>query len=247
MVAALDAPAGIYNVVDDEPLTRRDHFDALAAALGVERAPRSAPAVARKVGGGKTELLARSQRVIERAVQGRRPDGRRVPERPRGLAGRRGRDRRAGSEQMRDRVVRVLLVLLAASSGLIGLWAAFAPRSFYDDFPGGGRHWVAADGPYNEHLVRDVGGLYVAMTVVAIVAAIVLRRGRSSGLPPWRRWRSRSPTSRTTPRTPAPTRRATRRRCSSRWDWPWCCPSSFLSWSAVLRTVNYDKNGGQSG
>ena len=75
---------------------------------------------------------------------------------------------------MRDRVVRVLLVLMAASSGLIGLWALLAPRSFYDDFPGGGRHWVSADGPYNEHLVRDVGGLYVAVTVVAVAAAIVL-------------------------------------------------------------------------
>ena len=77
---------------------------------------------------------------------------------------------------MRDRVVRVLLALMAASSGLIGLWALLAPRSFYDDFPGSGRHWVSADGPYNEHLVRDVGGLYVAMTVVAVVAAIVLTR-----------------------------------------------------------------------
>jgi 2-alkyl-3-oxoalkanoate reductase len=62
VVAAMDAVSGIYNVVDDEPLTRKDHFDALARALGV-RAPRFAPAVARKVGGAKTEMLARSQRV----------------------------------------------------------------------------------------------------------------------------------------------------------------------------------------
>ena len=78
---------------------------------------------------------------------------------------------------MRDRVVRVLLALMAASSGIIGLWALLAPRSFYDDFPGGGRHWVSADGPYNEHLVRDVGGLNLALTVVAVVAAIVLVAG----------------------------------------------------------------------
>ena len=62
VVAALGAASGVYNVVDDEPLTRKDHFDALARALGV-RAPRFAPAVARKVGGSKTEMLARSQRV----------------------------------------------------------------------------------------------------------------------------------------------------------------------------------------
>ena len=62
VVAALGAAAGVYNVADDEPLTRRDHFDALARALGV-RALRFAPAVARKVGGSKSEMLARSQRV----------------------------------------------------------------------------------------------------------------------------------------------------------------------------------------
>jgi hypothetical protein len=76
----------------------------------------------------------------------------------------------------RPAIVRVLLIVMAASSGLIGLWAQLAPRSFYDDFPGGGRHWVSADGPYNEHLVRDVGGLNLALTVVAVVAAIVLVR-----------------------------------------------------------------------
>ena len=77
---------------------------------------------------------------------------------------------------MRDRVLRVLLAFMAISSGFIGLWALLAPRSFYDDFPGAGRHWVSADGPYNEHLVRDVGGLNLALTVVVVVAAIALVR-----------------------------------------------------------------------
>jgi hypothetical protein len=77
---------------------------------------------------------------------------------------------------MRDRVVRVLLALMAVSSGFVGAWALLAPRSFYEDFPGGGRHWVSADGPYNEHLVRDVGGLNLALTVVVVVAAIALGR-----------------------------------------------------------------------
>jgi hypothetical protein len=31
-------------------------------------------------------------------------------------------------------------------------------------------HWVAADGPYNEHLVRDVGGLYLALLVLSVSA-----------------------------------------------------------------------------
>ena len=34
VVAALGVPAGIYNVVDDEPLTKRDFAAALAAAAG---------------------------------------------------------------------------------------------------------------------------------------------------------------------------------------------------------------------
>jgi nucleoside-diphosphate-sugar epimerase len=62
VVAALQAPAGVFNVVDDEPLTRRDHFAALANALGVRKV-RLLPAVASKLGGSKTETLARSQRV----------------------------------------------------------------------------------------------------------------------------------------------------------------------------------------
>jgi hypothetical protein len=73
---------------------------------------------------------------------------------------------------MPERLERVLLAALAASAALVGAWAQFAPRSFYDDFPGGGRHWVAMDGPYNEHLVRDVGGLNLALAFVAVVALV---------------------------------------------------------------------------
>lgn len=54
--------------------------------------------------------------------------------------------------------------------------AQFAPRSFYDDFPGFGRAWVSVDGPYNEHLVRDVGGLYLALSVLLVAAMITLSR-----------------------------------------------------------------------
>ncbi len=74
------------------------------------------------------------------------------------------------------RVVRVALGILALIGIQVGLWAAFAPRSFYDDFPGSGRVWVAVDGPYNEHLVRDVGALNLALAVVAIVAFVTLTR-----------------------------------------------------------------------
>ncbi|CAN5559336.1 hypothetical protein BH24ACT21_BH24ACT21_10240 [soil metagenome] len=53
----------------------------------------------------------------------------------------------------------------------------FLPRSFYDDFPVAGRHWVSSLPPYNEHLVRDVGALNLALGVLLAAAAILLGRG----------------------------------------------------------------------
>ncbi|HEY5013944.1 MAG TPA: hypothetical protein VIK61_14760 [Acidimicrobiia bacterium] len=72
--------------------------------------------------------------------------------------------------------LRVLLGVLAASATTVGAWAAFAPRSFYDDFPGLGQTWVAVDGPYNEHLVRDVGSLNLALALVTVCALLTLAR-----------------------------------------------------------------------
>jgi hypothetical protein len=77
---------------------------------------------------------------------------------------------------MTERVIRPMLVALAVVGVVTGLWAAFAPRGFYDDFPGGGRSWVSADGPYNEHLVRDFGALNLALAAVTIVALVTLAR-----------------------------------------------------------------------
>ena len=67
---------------------------------------------------------------------------------------------------------RIGLVILALSSGPIGVWATLAPRSFYDDFPGMGREWVKLDGPYNHHLVTDFGSLNLALTAVTLAALI---------------------------------------------------------------------------
>lgn len=71
---------------------------------------------------------------------------------------------------------RIALGYVALVAAQIGIWAQFAPRSFYDDFPGLGRAWVRVDGPYNEHLVRDVGGLYLALTVLVVAAIVTLSR-----------------------------------------------------------------------
>ena len=35
---------------------------------------------------------------------------------------------------------------------------------------------MSVDGPYNEHLVRDVGGLYLALGVLIVAAAVTLSR-----------------------------------------------------------------------
>jgi hypothetical protein len=65
---------------------------------------------------------------------------------------------------------RWVIALLAVSAAVVGVWAAVFPWSFYTGFPAPGRHWVSALGPYNEHLVRDVGGLYLALLVLSVWA-----------------------------------------------------------------------------
>ena len=65
VVASLSAPAGLYNVGDDEPVTRREFFATLAGVLGV-RPPFIAPAGLAKLGGAKAAVLTRSQRVSNR-------------------------------------------------------------------------------------------------------------------------------------------------------------------------------------
>ena len=71
---------------------------------------------------------------------------------------------------------RLALAYLAISGLFVGVWASVAPRSFFSDFPGLGHMWTASDGLYNEHLVRDVGDLNLALVVVTIAACIWLSR-----------------------------------------------------------------------
>ena len=73
---------------------------------------------------------------------------------------------------MTTSVRRVLLVVTSLIGTAVGVWAAFLPREFYDSFPGVGLGpWVAVDGPYNEHLVRDVGALYLGFAIAGFYAA----------------------------------------------------------------------------
>jgi nucleoside-diphosphate-sugar epimerase len=62
VVAALDIPAGTYNVCDDTPVTRREWVDVLADAVGA-RHPGLMPAWLAALGGKSLEFLSRSQRM----------------------------------------------------------------------------------------------------------------------------------------------------------------------------------------
>jgi nucleoside-diphosphate-sugar epimerase len=62
VVAALDVPAGTYNIVDDEPLPRGEWAASLARAAGLH-APKPLPRWVVPIGGSTLRLLARSQRI----------------------------------------------------------------------------------------------------------------------------------------------------------------------------------------
>jgi hypothetical protein len=70
---------------------------------------------------------------------------------------------------------RISLGALCGATLVLGALAAFVPRTFYDDFPFFA-HWVELLPPYNEHLVTDVGGLYLGFAVLFAWAAWSLER-----------------------------------------------------------------------
>lgn len=68
-----------------------------------------------------------------------------------------------------SQATRLMLWLLASVSGIIGAYAYGAPHSFY-------RHVIGVHllGPYNEHLMSDVGGLYLGFAIAFTFAARTL-------------------------------------------------------------------------
>jgi hypothetical protein len=68
------------------------------------------------------------------------------------------------------------MAALAAINAWWGAWARLAPRHFFDNFPGFGRHWTAAYPPYNEHLVTDLGATFLTLAFLLGVAAAVRDR-----------------------------------------------------------------------
>jgi hypothetical protein len=69
---------------------------------------------------------------------------------------------------------RAALAVLLIAALSVGLPATLAPHTFYEGFPFI-RHWVDLLPPYNEHLVADVGGLYLGFAVLFAWAARTLQ------------------------------------------------------------------------
>ncbi len=63
VVALVNAPAGVYNVSDDMPITRGEWASALAEAAESKKAPRPIPRFLAALGGASVECLSRSQRM----------------------------------------------------------------------------------------------------------------------------------------------------------------------------------------
>lgn len=75
---------------------------------------------------------------------------------------------------MRRNLNRVLLAGLAVVAAITGVWAYFAPRSWYDSFPGMGLSWLPQLGPYNEHFCKDTGAMFLALLVLSVAAVICI-------------------------------------------------------------------------
>jgi hypothetical protein len=84
------------------------------------------------------------------------------------------------SIERRKLVVRGGLLLLAGEALLIGVHALFFPRYFYDKFLFG-RGWVQMLPPYNEHITRDLGALYVGFFVVLGYAVLKVSQDLVNG------------------------------------------------------------------
>jgi nucleoside-diphosphate-sugar epimerase len=63
VAAALTAPGGVYNVVDDEPLTRREALDAFSAAFGLRKLWSNPAWLMKLLAGEAAQSLTASQRV----------------------------------------------------------------------------------------------------------------------------------------------------------------------------------------
>jgi nucleoside-diphosphate-sugar epimerase len=182
VVSALAAPAGVFNVTADETPTRAGYARALDDALGDPGRVRPLPERVGRLMARSAPSLAWSQRASNRRF---RTATAWRPAHPTAAAVLRsvvaaGREAR----RLRSGWAAVGLVVLALGSLFVGAWALASPLSFHASFPGFGHVWVAPDGPFNEHLIRDVGAFELALALVALaaVASMTLALVRTAAL-----------------------------------------------------------------
>jgi hypothetical protein len=70
---------------------------------------------------------------------------------------------------------RICLAFIAVTSAYVGVFAYFATETWYNTFPGFGLSWLPQLGPYNEHLAKDVGAFYLAVTVLSLIVLVKVR------------------------------------------------------------------------
>jgi hypothetical protein len=73
-------------------------------------------------------------------------------------------------------LIRAGLALVAAAQAEVGIWGLASPRGFFTGFPGGGHHWVAAIGTYNEHLIRDYAASELGLALLVAAMALWFER-----------------------------------------------------------------------
>jgi len=170
LVAALErAPTGLYDVVDDEPLCHRELASLMAATVGRRWLITPPLWLLRAVAGPNGPLLSRGLRISNRRfkeVSGWSPS---VASARAGVT--RVLDTLTAADHPRlSAAVMAGLWIMALATLVAGLSQQFTPRAFYDGFPGFGMNWVSADGPFNEHLMRDLGGANLALAVLIFFA-----------------------------------------------------------------------------
>lgn len=71
----------------------------------------------------------------------------------------------------RSGMLRAGTASLGVPQVVLGIWALFWPRGFFDSFPVvAGQHWLPAYGGYDSHLTTDIGATFLAIGVLLLLA-----------------------------------------------------------------------------
>jgi hypothetical protein len=79
---------------------------------------------------------------------------------------------------MKSKIRYAGLGFLAVVALYTGVWAYFSPKGWHENFPGFGLSWLPQLGPYNEHLAKDAGAMFLALAVLTIITMRHVRNDR---------------------------------------------------------------------